>query len=199
MTTRLGAWGILLSGALALLAGEGRANPAAKRETAKQKVPNNKAGSARAGVAAIRTLTPNQVSVKLPNGESLHLYGNLAVAIYRDGPRPPVDPTSPVPSFAQRRLGESRSSSFFVSEATRVRITALVLSETDHSPPRRLPHIVGPGPLRVSAFYSSKQTGTESRLVTATRVLPEQDTTSSRVLRDLVQRVLEAHRHDDGL
>jgi len=142
---------------------------------------------------------PSHVTVNLPNGESLSLYANHAVAVYRDGPREPVDHESVVPPFAQRRLGAMRSTSFRVNESTRMRLARLVLHEIDHPAPRRHPRFSGPGPLRVSTFYSAAQTGGESKVEMATRVLPEQESTSALVLRDLVKRLLDAHRDDDSL
>jgi hypothetical protein len=154
-------------------------------------------GPTKRSVAAIPSSMPSQVSVTLANGEGIHLHGNVAVAIYRDGPLEPTDPTRSTPEFLQRRLGEMRSTSFLVSEETRVRFTLLVLNELRSSESRRLPLFTSS--IRVSTFYSSSQTGGESRLDSAYHRHKEHESASLAVLLDLVERVLESHRHDDGL
>lgn len=126
----------------------------------------------------------------------MSLVGNDAVAIYRDGPRPPADPENRVPGLLQRRLGEIRSTTFVVDEATRLRLTHLIHNEIDHPCASRYPH---GSPLRVTSYYSAIQTGGESRLDIAERGLPDEETTSTLVLTDMVQRLLDDHRHDDSL
>ena len=158
----------------------------------------NTGPSAKPDVAPIRSSAPSQITIDLPSGESLSLSGNVALAVYRDGPRDSVDLHRITP-FAQRRLGKMRSTSFRVDEATRIRIACLVLHEIDHPPPLRVPRPGGPSPLRVTTYYTESQTGGKGRLDSAERILPAQETTSALVLRDLVQRLLEAHRSDDSL